>query len=795
MSLQILMNSGASAQGGPGVGLMTAAGNPWSVPDALAQTLVNRGLATAYNWPVDVVPALASSEIAQVRGLVSGAWKIPVLSTGTSYAAGLANSQAINALLAAGGRVAIPPGLGPVFCSQTLLVPSYSELVVGAGSWIKRPAQGIVFHQVRNKSCHNAAYVNGLTISGGTITVPEAGHSRAVGDIVYCENWLTATTLNGPQTITAVNPGVSWTIAASGSNPTNTNIQLVYLSTYNPLAAANFVRASNVVTVTETGHTRAVGDPLYIAGLATDTSFNGCYVVSSTVPGVSWTYASTGSNGSPTGTAQLLGDRTITYDLYLDGNMSAAAVNLTGNHWGGNLSQWGNVGNLTGYLREARNSYYGRAANHYNCYGVEIPLARGRDQVAVLLQFDALCDRVHVGTADTQNTTDDTVAWGVTGATGIYADTAHPPVVMFSQGSMGTLTGDQIIGTSPTGMLKMYCMTGYTIGDVIVGKVLPSAASSACVTMGDPNTGVAGGAFSSITLGEVGGAVQCANSANWGTMGPVRIGKLIDTQTNTAANNTGEALYITGPMTLVTVDLLIAQVARTQSAAAKFTPTAANSRVRFGRIDSTAGVGGYVLLARGGTPVDTLTVDGWWHSGAGNTAGTLVYSDVAGDFTNVYINNFRGGGFGGLVKLNSAGLTRNVYLSNVVLGIGAGVGIGVGSDNSGTFNIWLSNVDGRTGNISNNLIQFGAASQTIRALGSNVFTQSGKFALGGASQTLSINCPSAQLAADLAGLVPQAGDVIYNTNTALGTLGQAGPVIRRGGDSKWVLMANTLLTS
>lgn len=50
MTLSININLGASANGGVGVGVMTSAGNPWSVPDAVAQELVNRGVASAVNW-------------------------------------------------------------------------------------------------------------------------------------------------------------------------------------------------------------------------------------------------------------------------------------------------------------------------------------------------------------------------------------------------------------------------------------------------------------------------------------------------------------------------------------------------------------------------------------------------------------------------------------------------------------------------------------------------------------------------------------------------------------------------
>jgi hypothetical protein len=51
MSLQINMNAGASVNGGFGIGVMTSAGNPWTVPDTLAQELVNRGVATALSFP------------------------------------------------------------------------------------------------------------------------------------------------------------------------------------------------------------------------------------------------------------------------------------------------------------------------------------------------------------------------------------------------------------------------------------------------------------------------------------------------------------------------------------------------------------------------------------------------------------------------------------------------------------------------------------------------------------------------------------------------------------------------
>lgn len=46
MSKRINLNVSAAVFGGAALGVLTAAGNPWTVPDALADDLVNRNLAT-----------------------------------------------------------------------------------------------------------------------------------------------------------------------------------------------------------------------------------------------------------------------------------------------------------------------------------------------------------------------------------------------------------------------------------------------------------------------------------------------------------------------------------------------------------------------------------------------------------------------------------------------------------------------------------------------------------------------------------------------------------------------------
>lgn len=73
MTLKINMLPDESASGGLGIGVMTSAGNPWSVPDALANELVNRRVATYAVAPFNDDGSLGAEEVFKVRGVVSGA--------------------------------------------------------------------------------------------------------------------------------------------------------------------------------------------------------------------------------------------------------------------------------------------------------------------------------------------------------------------------------------------------------------------------------------------------------------------------------------------------------------------------------------------------------------------------------------------------------------------------------------------------------------------------------------------------------------------------------------------------
>lgn len=70
MTISINIRAGQAVNGGA-LGIMTAAANPWEVPDALAHDVVNRGLATYFTSPPNPIGSLSQSEILAVQTVVS----------------------------------------------------------------------------------------------------------------------------------------------------------------------------------------------------------------------------------------------------------------------------------------------------------------------------------------------------------------------------------------------------------------------------------------------------------------------------------------------------------------------------------------------------------------------------------------------------------------------------------------------------------------------------------------------------------------------------------------------------
>ena len=720
------------------------------VPSVYTQTAA--GAAAQYDM-------LTSAQAAAVA-------KVPAVAANSS-SSGFANSDAIQTYLVAGNVVYIPPGLGDVYCGKTLKVPCNGSLIVGAGTWLKKIPSVQAYHLVHNVSAQCGSYVNGTTISGGFLTIIDPGHSYKVGDVVYCENFKTNLTLNGAKTVTAVVEGVSWTFAASGANPGNTAVQVMFHSIYNPLSYTNFVRnASNVVTVTETGHKRQAGDAVWIAGLATDTSFNGAYAIVSVVDGVSWTYASVGSAGSPTGTAHLLGDYEITVDLRLDGNYP----NLSGgSQWGNHGSMFGNVGRFNGRLSDAVQCHSGRGMNFFNARGVDIPFATAHSNTGVCIQFDSYCDRVHVGTVNAIGNHDDALAWGVTDNGSAYGDTTSPT----GPGSMGRLTVDNIMGTSATGLFKSYAAATYNAGSMNIGKVV----GIGCIAVGDAANGTGGGTFSELNIG-IADNVPYSLTVNqiafgidaWAQMGAVSIGQLND---NTAIGGV-DCLNITGKITSFYFGNITSLTARTTAAifAIKQTGTAHTGTITINGLKSVSAANGAsqtpVVSTDGGNALRSLRINNWTHNGTGVSDCRLIYTLNGGMFDHITISDFDISGVSTIFDNNTASIATTITMTDGVLDT-IGSAITAQSAGTGAYTVKLNNVNAT--NIANNLIQPYYASHAWRIRARNVSHPAGKFCLMSGNWTGSIDGDQT-VKIDLGAnggtiptpLVPLAGDQLWNSN-------------------------------
>ena len=711
---------------------------------------------------VSVVPSaedfLTTEQVAATVALLSGSGNVLGLSTANTADAATANHAAIQSALDAGGLVQIlAPGV--YFINKTLLVPSYTEFRMVQGARIKKYGGLNQFHLIRNKYSQNGCYVNGATVSGGEITINDYGHPWVVGDQVYVEGMLTNTTLNGAKTVTATVPGVSWTYAASGANPTNSAVQLAFTSPYYPIAGANFTRASNVVTVLETGHVRGRGDRLWIAGLGGTNTFNGVAEIVDVDPGVSWTYANTGANETATGTAQVLGDRAITVALDMDGN----SPNMIYNQWGVHLSHWGNVSKFSGTILDSRYGIGGRVVNVYNATDVHIPLARSSKSVAVVVQFDSYCDRCVVGTILAQDASDDLLAWGVVSAAGMFADTAPPS----GPGNMGSLVADNLIGSSVTGILKMYCTSGYDLGNVYIGRIRGVGP----ITIGDGlDAGVSGGTFASLHIDSIEveqyatdeTAIKLGN-AGFSAMGHVHLGRIVD---GGVGSDLGYLLNIGSPFTSIEINELISTIGRVRYG---IVVGAAGGRltINSGTVSSAGDLSNWILASPG--VCDTLHLSNLKYSSNGTSNGNLISESGGGYFKNIYLANVEAYNCRAIFTGQSAGLTHNIFASNLKT---TTIGNQFSYDATGTFNLLFANNE--CVSTPNNLLQFYLAGQTIRASGVNIKAPTGQYCLF--TSTFQISLDGKDWKIDLGAnggappsqLVPVAGDQVWNTN-ATGT--------------------------
>lgn len=684
-------------------------------------------------------------------------------------ASGATNAAAIQAALDLGGNVSVSaPGVYTV--SKTLHIPSHTGLYTAPNVFLKLSDGS--FPLIINKYSQIAFAGSQVVVGSGKVTFTEKGHTRIVGQKMYCENALGNTSINGVQTITEVT-STSWSIVPSDVTTavTNTTANRLYAGPYFPLAGSNFVRASNVVTVTETSHVRQIGDHVYIAGLGGTNSFNGMAEITTVSPGVSWTYANTGANETATGTAQLLGDTGIQLlNFQYDGNRATA----DGDQWHNFSCRFVNIGNSFFDIAYVRESRY-RGLTLYNSGYCEIPRVVV-DHGAVALELESNCNHTRIGRLVGSNLTDDVFAVGVVdNVTGPFGDTACPS----GKGNCDHTFIDSITGDSSTGLCKLFCFTGFDIGSVRILKLTGRGRGVA----GDTSVGVSGGTMRELVIDQFDASPIAAGEhgivfAGISSYGSVTINNIRDNYSNNASTFLFNISTTVGRLTL---NNLVSETYTTS-----FSPIQLSSgSVRVFTINNsrlTAGSGGSVMNIASGATVTNLIFNNVEFSGAG-TSGSANY-------------------FGNMLTLSAGGTLRRLIANNVELTTGQGnavfqlggntqtvecdisnIGnIGSGSNDGKMAAILIDNASSTSGNVRFNNMRFatGPANNIFQLAGSGTWSIKGsglhlpvanKFALlTSGTVNVSIDCREAQIdmganaGAPPARLVPVQGDQLYNTN-------------------------------
>lgn len=748
-------------------------GQIYSVADPLALELIGTRRAEAVDAAVQTPTpvGLSPAEAAAVRSMALDSSTLRV----NDVSAGRANADAINAALATGRPVQITAP-GEIYLAKPIRLPSHADLRVVAPALPKLVANAKCAAYT-NRDAQNALPVSAMTIAGGTVTLLEKGHDKAIGQTVYIEGCLTNTALNGPKLVTAATDD-TWSYAGSGSLPTNTNEQRIMVSVYNPLAGSNFTRASNVVTVADAGHRRQQGDHVYIAGLGGASTFNGKAKILAVVPGVSWTYANTGANETATGTANVLGNTGIRLDIRYDGNRSNQSAL---DEWLDFPCQFVNVGNM--YIEApAVSNFWWRGLGFWNAGEIDVPICRFY-RGSVGIQFDSACDGVRIGTALGREMSDDVVAWGVTAQTGQFGETACPS----GPGNMGSLAVQEIDGDSPTGLFKFYCATGYDLGDMKIGTLRGTGRGVAS----DSGAGVSGGTAQRLHiesfLAEPGTAGYIGlNIAGLASLGALIVDNAVDNYSS--LTNTFFMRFAVASLGLLRIPSIVSltYTAGTYSAFQVESGCVIDDvQLCGGKLSAgtnAAGTAAFNCAAGGRVKCLTLENMDLFGAGAYNSgtyAGRIVREESTGRIDRLLLRNVRlaGGQLDAAFMLGGSGHTQ-LEIHGVTQGLSDDTLLGkpgsVFNDGSGATKSITAIISGlHIRDVANRVFQYaGGGTHRIRGSGIVPLTAAPyRFALlTSGTHSTSIDCPEAWI--DLgasagsppARLVPQAGDRVYNAN-------------------------------
>ena len=777
---------------------------PWNgyQPDAVVSGLTNEAALIAGGLASDDLDGgndgrtyeakFATDASGNVTGLVGpdGQYDLPVYLELDDATAAARNASRLRAALLGRGYVRLS-GRGTAWINETAIIDS--DTTLDFGNVRLKLAAGTNNNIIRSADAQDIieAYAGAnqtILVTGGTATVMQGGITRTVGEEVYIDGSQGNTAVNGWHTVTAASYG-SWSFAVDGSQPTNPSGVCIFVSPSRRFSGANLTRTSNIVTVSETGHQRHIGDHLYLqAGTLSDTSFAGLIEILSAVPGVSWTYASVGSNGTPTGQGNLLGTYNIELrDMQVDGNKG----NQSPLPFGGSANpSWGIViGNSsrTKVSQKSMLNVLGRGISCWNVADFKAPNGFSESNSREIIQFDSHCDRVYLGPTYGYDTFDDVVSWGVTINAGTlvgYLSTMAPS----GQGNMGTLHVEEIGGDTKTGLLKMYCGTGYNLGKVQIGRIVGNGP----VTIGDSgDESTSGGGFDDLTIGEVNNRPLDLSGTHYhqmslgGSSGAkyafttgkrnVRIGKFTN---NMVAGSTKNGLHIGSEFGTISIQ----EWEREDTTSTAYdilitTATADIEKLIIGSGRSGSGNAGcFIKFDNASSRVGSISISDFDYIGsdAVNRYGTLVDAQIGANVENLYLTNVLTKNCTRAYYLGGTTRTTNLFISNWSID---NCQWGTYLNNPGaTINAVFDGIRVLAGGIVNTVFGWAAGngSANTRIVGRGVECPAGQFIYAGSgSYRFSLDCPERDAGWDFAGTyaaknTPRSGDKVWNTNAGYG---------------------------
>lgn len=742
------------------------------------------------------------------------------------------NFSAIQAAVLASDFVQVgAPGGGEIYIDRTLIVPSRTKLVMSKGTVLKLAA-GSTCQLLRNQNAQNTLVASQFNHSvSGVCTVTENGHSREVGDVVYIENIGGDATLLGVKTITAVS-GVTWQFAAAG---TGTPTGQGYVAPYVPIAGANFVRGQAVtatanisgqvltltsnetggpvvsgmtvtggtlsgqtvmgpsgnrqsgsgtlwrlsssggtqsgvavtftppatlVRVYEPGHVKQRGDAVYVGGSVTGvSSFTGPIEVAETI-GDYWYYHTTGTTAeTATGTANVLFDHDITIEGEFDGNYINQINSFTDS-----------LGLIMGNV--ARPNWLNVTVK--NCFKFAIWNFNCSDIVGRNIKFDTFSDGFHCQ-----------APWRRVDLDGVHGNTNDD---LTSFANPNPTAGSFTRFSSPSGMgsgfgvvaknlypshndysaaMKITGNAGYDMGDFYVDGVYGRCNTWISIT--DDTASLVGTAGRSLVARNLRAKGRFPNSygvflGHTGTWGSIDIGGI----TPDVENHTR----------------LISGTAGTVG------------RIQISDIDLPASPGNKTFIDLGAITIGSLEVTGTVVLGANDKF--ITVDNASASIGSLALSHFKASGPGtsGYVVFHNAG-TVSRFFGNTLEEIGCESVYRQFSTGAGATDFYLNNVfvnNGNSGFITqvNSTIRatnvncpavggfmFNCQAGTQRIEAENVTAPAGKFVRFASGLSVSVSGKTMRVdigasgASTPVGMVPLAGDIVYNTNaTGAGLYGR-----------------------